>query len=944
MIATWEEINSRYEEIKDHKPRAVKKLKEIGEILASAYRLDPQRADEMWQYIIELNIKDNIAFSKFYIAQVFNKLTDSLRPEEAAEFVSMRPERVRLMFIYGYDGGTLNHVAYTIIGSQVLDGRCVEAVEIISMIEEKFTTQEDLNIYSLYSVINTLCMWLETKQEQEVHAFRYDIPLENILAFYEDCCREFEDEYIQAILRARIYFLIREPIYDRSRIMSILNYLSEAAAHNNYALSELFTDFLYSERDIVGDEAENIVLYYCREAERILLPIFSANEDGILLEKPNWYREIITCSQQILREMFEKESCKDFLKSVLQNYMYESDWKPFLQFLVLGLNQETEHGSSSYLKFIKDEIRDYLSVIGKKIEYKDGTWWTIDEPKNLPSSKEVETSIGLITIDLSYSSRRSISQPRVTEENVNDFIAVLARACILTSGSPVNGQLIDEVRAFVTKETGSVDALNQMGMEVEVDNRTELEKLCDYAEKESLLRAPYDNFSNQRQREYEFVQNIQRETGTYGIETGKLLAKQPQILSFLFLHDAHSFSIKKDIILGAILDDNYPSALKCVDYMIETATYPNFSDRNSWSMEMKNTLSNILRDVFRNNTSMYSKPYPESVTLTVIQITEKCLPYLGGDDATEVKANLVKLKPSDDAKDEFIHLLLRDVDDYTSEKKPRGYSKRINNITNGIMQGIETLSKLNRMDIVAQILRRITEGRNYIAGPNYESWMTNFTRVTDEQRLELYSLIPDVYAAYIEASDPKMALSLLQIFGKTGDLSVYRTLKKQILQKHGYIDGMSSCFHYSVATNTPIVLCKNNFFEISFLYWNVNNFYIQSGIHSVEVAFQVTNRYKDYVGLCASNVTINGMPLSELKKKDVKDNSNREQISYYLGSGDIETESLYLYWDYQRKPPIKEISEISFSIIAQSDNKDIAETGTFTIVHNSKDDIFVLKE
>ena len=128
-----------------------------------------------------------------------------------------------------------------------------------------------------------------------------------------------------------------------------------------------------------------------------------------------------------------------------------------------------------------------------------------------------------------------------------------------------------------------------------------------------------------------------------------------------------------------------------------------------------------------------------------------------------------------------------------------------------------------------------------------------------------------------------------------------------------------------------------------FLYWNVNNFYIQSGIHSVEVVFRVKNRYKKNINLFASDISINGISLSELKKNG-KDNLNREQIGYYLGRGVINTESMNLYWEYQRKPPIKEISEISFSIIAQSDDKDIVETGTFTIEHNSKDDIFVLKE
>ncbi len=923
MIATWEEINSRYDAIKDHKPRATKKLKELGEILASAYLLDPQRADEMWQYIIELNIKDNITFSKFYIAQVFNKLTDNLPPEEAVEYVSMRPERVRLMLIYGYDGSTLNHVVYTIVGSLVLDGMMDEAVETLSMLEEKFSTQDGLSLFSLYSVFNSLCESLEEKPEQIDYAFRYRIPNKNVLSFLDACCDGFKDEYIQSIVQARKAILKDEIIKGKEEVNRILHCLSEASTHSNYDFAGLFSDFLYFERDLIGDEAENIIFDYCSEAETVRLPLVAYGEDDRLLAVSNWYRTIFSGSPRILRVLFEKQSCQEFLKNTLRQLMYDGDWKALLQYLVLGLNQETEYGPSSYLEFIKEEIRYYLSVKDKKVEFKDGQWW--------------------VSLNEDGTFRTTIDRPRVSADNVGEFIQILGQVCVLTSGSSVNEQLVEDVRSFVTKETGNVKALQAMGMEVDVDNRTELEKFRDYAERESTQRTSCDNSYNQRQKEYEFIRNIQRETGTYGVETGKLLAKQPQILSFFFLHDAHSFSSKADIILGALLDDNYPAALKCVDYMIETATYPNFSERNSWSVEMKNTINNLLRAVFRKNTSEYEESYSDGITLTVIQIAEKCLPYLGGDDANDVKAELLKLKPADDDTAEFIRQLMQDVDDYTAEKKPRGYSKRINNISSGIIRGIEVLSQLNRMDIVAQILLKITAGRKYIAGPSYESWMTSFTRVTDEQRLELYSLIPDVYATFIEASDRMTALRFLLAFGKLGNSSVFKTLRDQVLQKHGYIDGMASCFHYSEETATPIALCKNKVFEATFLYWNAGSFSIQSGVHSAEVTLRLKNHHEEYISLFASDITINGIALSELKRQEEKGASDRERISYYLGSGEEDIELLSLYWGNQKERFFREILEVSFSVIAQSDDKDIAQAGPFTVMYNPKDDTFAMK-
>lgn len=48
---TMDEIVEKFDAIKDHKPKAPKKLNELGRILASAYLLDPDEADDMWQYL-----------------------------------------------------------------------------------------------------------------------------------------------------------------------------------------------------------------------------------------------------------------------------------------------------------------------------------------------------------------------------------------------------------------------------------------------------------------------------------------------------------------------------------------------------------------------------------------------------------------------------------------------------------------------------------------------------------------------------------------------------------------------------------------------------------------------------------------------------------------------------------------------------------------------------
>ena len=924
MIATWEEINSRYDAIKDHKPRAAKKLKELGEVLASAYKLDPQRADEMWQYIIELNIKDNIAYSKFYIAQVFNKLTMNLPYNEAVEYVSMRPERVRLMFLYGYDGGTLNRCAYAVIGRQVLDGKIDEAMETLSMLEEKFANQEGMDRFALYSVYNYLCTTMEETPDQLVYnnRFRYDIPTDRLLTFLDTSAASFDDEYIRAVAKAHSVLLSGVALDEDESKKTVL-FLSEAASQGDNVLNNLFFSFLYRMRNLFGDEIEDILYNYSTKAGTIRIPLVYYGEDELQEEASVWYQSVVSDSERIIEILFEKQPCRSFLKSQIKSYMYNGDWRAFSKYLVAGLNQEGEYVPESYLEFLKEEIQSYLSYKGKKIEFENGQWWISQNEEG--------------------SWRSTIEKPRITENNINDFIHSLAMACLLTSDSRVNEQLVDAVRSFVSKETGNVDALNAMGMELEADNRSELEKFRDYAEKESVRRPKYN--IDYSQRETEFIRNIQRETGTYGVDTGRLLAKHPQIISFLFLHDAHSFSAKDDIILGALLNDDYSTALKCVDYMIETANYPNFADRNSWSMEMTNTIKFLIRKVYSKQSSSYEEPYPESIISAVIQIAEKTLTFLGGDDAREVKAELLRIRPADDDRAEFILQLMEDVDAYTAEKKPKGYAKRINNITSAISNGIDFLAKQGRLDVIAQILRKITDGRQYIEGPSYDSWMTNFNKLEKGQAIELFHLIPEVYTKYIEVSDQKMALKLLLAVGQLGDMEVYETLKKQIIQKHGYIDGMASCYRHSEETAKPILLVDNRVFKASLLYWNtsatVRN---QFNVLGVDIIIRIENKHKEYISMYASDVAVNGIQLSKLRKQQGREQPEREHISYYIGSGEVATGELRLYWSINREPQFKEVSEVTFTMIAQCDDKDISKDGPFKIKYDPMKDIYeVLK-
>ena len=92
MLQTWESIIQKYNSI-GHTSRATKNLEDWGELLASAYIVNAEKADKLWQELIELNVATDEKFAKYFVAQSFNAIISRLDAEDAvAEAESVMSE------------------------------------------------------------------------------------------------------------------------------------------------------------------------------------------------------------------------------------------------------------------------------------------------------------------------------------------------------------------------------------------------------------------------------------------------------------------------------------------------------------------------------------------------------------------------------------------------------------------------------------------------------------------------------------------------------------------------------------------------------------------------------------------------------------------------------------------------------------------------------------
>lgn len=187
-------LEIRFEKIKNHKPRAAKKLEEIGDILSGMYSIDQDRASEMWQYIVDLNVGENIDFAKFYIAQVFNKLIKKMDDVDSANLITMVPERVELLINNGYEGASIYPVLNSLISGFIKTNNTENCMYVIETVLQRFGDYTDDNpskniINSMLRTITDSCK--DSNYTNSIKNLRNDLKElnnEEIISFFDVLC------------------------------------------------------------------------------------------------------------------------------------------------------------------------------------------------------------------------------------------------------------------------------------------------------------------------------------------------------------------------------------------------------------------------------------------------------------------------------------------------------------------------------------------------------------------------------------------------------------------------------------------------------------------------------------------------------------------------------------------------------------------------------------
>lgn len=353
FIEKLEEITSEFETIKDHKPKATKKLKTLGELIGSAYKIDPIKSIEMWTYIYELNKDDGEKSIKFYTYSVFNKIREVLTSAEYSNLLMLNKNIYLTMRKYNYinakpiiEGLSLlkdfNNLIY-----------CLE-------VEESFTINNKKNILFITNILNVddkNTFYKLIKQHEMLSKYSKIIKALMIIGDdnisneqFNECCATCISEEIDSLLLDLLYKY--SFIYDTSFLQQfILNYCKE---NNDFLIPEMFN---YEDK-----QTKEIYDKHYSEIFNFVIELISENED-ILYYYFNQEKRKFELIYFVDNSFFEKITTK-----WLRNKKYHLFEKYFLEYwnhLKLENHSIAENGMGQLLVNIIDAFIYEIELYGK---------------------------------------------------------------------------------------------------------------------------------------------------------------------------------------------------------------------------------------------------------------------------------------------------------------------------------------------------------------------------------------------------------------------------------------------------------------------------------------------------------------------------------------------------------------------------------------------------
>lgn len=346
MITTWNEIMSRYNGL-NHASRGSKNLGEWGEIFASAYLLDRSQANAMWQEIIDLNIRKDLTYAKYFAAQIFNKITDHLALHDAVEFLYMNPSRVPLLYMNPYNG--CSFFDYCILGHFIIRDNMAAVVEFLQ-IRNRNNIEDDEDFENSPYICN--CLFSVTRELESYSENSWYTQYEEsspalVKRVYEWCENTYPDSRMSQLAHVHHLLLTNTVETDPLRAVRFLKLIEDLN-------TSMYTDFLYMHRDVVPKrQIKELLIDYCKNHGSFPMDV---NDDASKEEKAKarWYRRYFLDTEEISRSILLRsygwlhDNEEAYFDRLAKNGSWET-WVSLLAHMILKGDASYSRSCASYV-------------------------------------------------------------------------------------------------------------------------------------------------------------------------------------------------------------------------------------------------------------------------------------------------------------------------------------------------------------------------------------------------------------------------------------------------------------------------------------------------------------------------------------------------------------------------------------------------------------------
>lgn len=698
------EIEKRFEKIKDHKPQRATKLKELGDILAKAYRLDPYRANEMWQYLVELNVTERISSSKFYIAQIFGKIKELLSPEEATNLISMVPERVELFVNYGYTGGSLWECLDTLMNGYI---------------RLNFPDGAAFYLKCLYNKFGGI--WSEHKE-----VFRVARKAAEICTKYIN-----DNQYIneakcvlQAIGKTENpeINLIVETVQKIELFKKADDYESMFFLYEKCRDPIGFSNLLASAKGKISqDVLVNKWISYIEKCEENDVGPYSLNYDKDTFP---FYVKIMKNEPILLNYYFDRPTIYAVEYGVIYEWIYDEDWKSFVKYISKTI-MATSESSMDYI--LKTNLKKYM----------DACLCTDGVKKQNLFGKSY------------YELMRTRAIP---------FAKALAAVLNVTKGCKCYKSLLALVKQFVQKLTGNLEILNEIGLNEKMETRSAEERLKDYirdflrsatmeyeeetTEYDVIMESVYEEISNKiknnQDEEFEKIQFYYR------------LALDQEIVRFYFIYFTEADEMREQMILSCIKNDNVKRAYELIEIM--NAAKDLFKDPNGMEFRIMKTIRSlvVLCDYSKKD-SFEAEGITDAMRQMVKKLAEYVLSILPVDLKETLSDEMYRITEIDE--EAYIKSLMKDVNLYCTFPRALELANAsvINRLGARIWNSFEILSRINRLDVLQKIMLHFANVKDLLTPIRYDTWVDlMMDEFQGKDIAKILNEAPEIFEAWFE--------------------------------------------------------------------------------------------------------------------------------------------------------------------------------------------------